>query len=71
MHIIICTPDILEFKSLRHLVISAPIQIGTKLNGPWSNRHLTIVNSAPMYIFSVFICTLENYNFIDILVINI
>ena len=44
----------LEFKSLRHLVISAPSQIGTqvshfgpKLNGTWSNRHLTIVNSEP------------------------
>ena len=59
-----------EFKSLRHLVISAPSQIGPKLNGTWSNRHLPIVNSAPMYIF-FFICTLENYNFIDILVINI
>ena len=66
-----------EFKSLRNLVISAPSQIGTqvihfgpKLDGTWSNRHLPIVNSAPMYIY-FFICTLENYNFIDILVINI
>jgi hypothetical protein len=66
--------------SFRHLVKSAPrlVNFGPKLNGTWSNRHLTIVNSAPsdsqfgtyVYIY-FFICTLENYNFIDILVINI
>jgi len=55
---------------LRIQVTSAPGHFGPKLNGTWSNRHLLIVNSEPMYIF-FFICTLENYNFIDILVINI